>query len=182
MKTIIIRVANKTPATAEIKKISQKSLDDFETFWLPRIEVERQQDETYWNWLYKERLYGLRGNYETYAIECDLITQGMMLIETRNHRSRFDENRRLVYVAILQTAPWNLPNSKPEPLFRTVGAALLTFAKRRSKQLGYGGLVGLHSLPRAEKFYQKMNMIDCGQDEEKDGLAYFEWYKTGDSS
>lgn len=181
MKTRIVRVADQTAVPAEIKQVNQKSLDDFQTFWLPRIKVEQKQEEAYWDWVNKDRLYGSRGNYERYALECDLITQGMMLIETRNHRSRFDENRRLVYVSILQTAPWNLPNAQPEPLFRSVGAALLTFAKRRSKQLGYGELVGLHSLPRAEGFYRNMNMIDCGQDEEKDGLTYFEWYKSGGS-
>jgi hypothetical protein len=181
VRTKIFRVADRVSVPAEIKKFSQKNLDDFETFWLPRIEAERQEEETYWNWVSKYRLYGSSANYESYVIECDLITQGMMLIETRNHRSRFDKNRRLVYVATIQTAPWNLPNAQPKPLFRAVGSVLLSFAKRRSLQLGYDGLVGLHSLPRAEEFYRKISMIDCGQDEEKDGLTYFEWYKIGGS-
>jgi hypothetical protein len=37
-------------------------------------------------------------------------------------------------------------------------------AQLRSEELGYGGLVGLHSLPGAEAFYRKMGMIDGGAD------------------
>jgi hypothetical protein len=53
----------------------------------------------------------------------------------------------------------------------------LQFAKMRSEQLGYGGLVGLHSLPGAEMFYRKMGMNDCDLDEDYDNLRYFEWYE-----
>jgi len=47
----------------------------------------------------------------------------------------------------------------------------------RSEELGYGGLVGLHSLPNAEKFYRKMGMLEGGTDAAKENLTYFEWYR-----
>ncbi len=105
-----------------------------------------------------------------------------MLIETQNHRSRFDRRKRLVYVETLETAPWNRQNSQPAPQFQRVGTVLLRFAQWRSEQLGYNGIVGLHSLPESEIFYKNRNMIDTGKDPEKDNLTYFEWYKTGDKS
>lgn len=84
MKTKIFRVADQVFVPAEINKFSQKSLDDFETFWRSRIQPELQ-DEIYWNWLNKNRLYISRDNYEAYAIEDEdeQITQGMMLIQQR---------------------------------------------------------------------------------------------------
>jgi hypothetical protein len=77
----------------------------------------------------------------------------------------------------LATAPWNRL-SNPDPRgFRAVGSALFRFARFRSEELGYGELVGLHSLPAAEAFYRKLGMIDGGADAEKDNLTYFEWYR-----
>lgn len=49
------------------------------------------------------------------------------------------------------------------------------------KKFSQKNLDDFETLPRAEEFYRKINMIDCGQDEEKDGLTYFEWYKIGGS-
>jgi hypothetical protein len=85
--------------------------------------------------------------------------------------------RRLVYVHSLATAPWNRISNPDSNGFRAVGGALLRFAKLRSEELNYGGLVGLHSLPGAEVFYRKMGMIDGGFDSEKENLTYFEWYQ-----
>jgi hypothetical protein len=180
VKTKIFRVADQVFVPAEINKFSQKSLDDFETFWRSRIQ-SALQDEIYWNWLNKNRLYISRDNYEAYAIEneSERITQGMMLIETQNHRSTVDQRKRLVYVETLETAPWNRQSSEPAPQFKRVGTALLRFAQQRSQELGYGGIVGLHSLPESEVFYRNQNMMDCGQDPVKDNLTYFEWYKNG---
>ncbi|MCA6509674.1 MAG: hypothetical protein IM565_06605 [Pseudanabaena sp. M109S1SP2A07QC] len=113
-------------------------------------------------------------------MEYEKITQGMMLIETANHRSWFNPEVRLVYVATLETAPWNRFSFQSDPMFQRIGSNLLRFAKFRSQQLGYRGSVGLHSLPRAESFYEKLNMNNCGKDPDKDNLTYFEWYKSGE--
>jgi hypothetical protein len=56
-----------------------------------------------------------------------------------------------------------------------VGSVLLQFARERSFELGYGGLVGLHALSESVSFYAKMGMI--GGDPDRDGLPYFEWYR-----
>ena len=47
--------------------------------------------------------------------------------------------------------------------------------RQRSVDLGYGGRVGLHSLPEAEGFYQRQKMLEHGPDPEKDDLVYFEY-------
>ena len=53
----------------------------------------------------------------------------------------------------------------------------MEFARYRSEELKYDGLVGVHALLQAEEFYRRLGMIDCGVDSEKEQLVYFEWYK-----
>ena len=176
----ILHIASRLLVPAWLTKINQKHLDDFEMFWRYRTQ-STQEEESYWNWDTKNRIYLSNDNYEGYAIECEQITQGMILLETQNHRSWVKRENRLVYVQILETAPWNRRSFQPVPTFKLVGTMLLKFAQLRSEELGYRGLVGLHSLPKSESFYRQMQMIDCGEDEEKEKLTYFEWYKTESS-
>lgn len=105
----------------------------------------------------------------------------MMLIETQQHRSRITPGQPLVYVEALATAPWNRLAIIRPPELRGVGTALLLFARQRSLQLGYGGRVGLHALPRAERFYerQRMSRFDPNPEDYPDledkPLTYFEY-------
>ena len=51
----------------------------------------------------------------------------------------------------------------------------MTEAILQSIDEGFGGRIGLHSLPRAEKFYQEeWGMKSLGPDPKYDGLIYFE--------
>lgn len=49
----------------------------------------------------------------------------------------------------------------------------MAFARLRSVELGYRGLLELHSLSNVEGSYQRLNMPDYGHEPDKDGLAYF---------
>lgn len=174
----LIRVRDAASIVGSLCTLTIKHLIDFRTVWRERLRTSTDEDQ-YWDWEQKQRIYlsdGM-GIYEGYAIECEGLTQGMMLLQVRGCRSQVEPNRRLVYVQFLATAPWNrLSNPDPNG-FRAVGSALLRFARFRSEELGYGELVGLHSLPAAEMFYRKMGMIDGGADAEKENMTYFEWYR-----
>jgi hypothetical protein len=156
--------------------MTEKHLDDYESFWKNRLDQVEAADR-FFEWAWKKRIFVSSGDSEGYAIEYDNMTQGLMILRVRGKRSVFDENRRIVYVSRLSTAPWNRQDLQNPVRVRAVGGQLLQFARMRSEQLGYGGLVGLHSLPTSEIFYQKMNMIDCDLDEEYENLRYFEWYQ-----
>ncbi|MGF1522647.1 MAG: hypothetical protein ACFBSF_10065 [Leptolyngbyaceae cyanobacterium] len=176
MEIQLLRVRDGQTIDASLLPLNDQHLSDFETFWKNRL-LSSDEEDAYWDWNKKNRLYASDANYEKYAITCQQITQGLMMLEARGHRSWFEPNRRLVYVDYLATAPWNRPSIQNPPEYRSVGGILLKFARHRSEELGYGGLVGLHALPRAKKFYDKMGMIDCGEDPEKQNLTYFEWYR-----
>ena len=61
------------------------------------------------------------------------------------------------------------------PKFRGCGYVLITEAIRLSRQRGYNGRIGLHSLPQAEDFYRrKCGMTDLGEDTNYEGLHYLE--------
>ena len=86
-----------------------------------------------------------------------------------------DDRNPLVYVEYLASALWNRRSLEDPPFFEGVGIALLFFARQRSVELGYGGRVGLHSLPNSEAFYHRCNMPNYGPDPDKDELVYFEY-------
>lgn len=172
----LVRVRDNQLVDAVLLPLSNKHLSDFETLWKNRLAASGEED-SHWDWVKKNRIYTSSTNYEKYAIECNQITQGLMMIETEGYRSQFETHRRIVYVDYLSTAPWNRPTLQEPPEYRSVGSILLEFARYRSRELGHGGLVGLHALPRAERFYQKMGMINCGPDPDKQNLTYFEWYQ-----
>jgi hypothetical protein len=156
--------------------MAEKHLDDYESCWKNRLDQVEAVDR-FFEWAWKKRVLVSSGDSEGYAIEYEKMTQGLMMLRVRGKRSIFDENRRIVYVSRLSTAPWNRQDLQNPVRLRAVGGQLLQFARMRSHQLGYGGLVGLHSLPESEMFYNKMNMMDCDLDEEYDNLRYFEWYQ-----
>lgn len=164
------------PVDATLVPLHNKHLHDFETFWKNRLRSSSEED-SHWNWTKKNRLYTSASGFEKYAIECSQITQGLMMIAIRGHRSWVETEQRLVYVDYLATAPWNRPSIQNPPEYRLVGSTLLQFARYRSEELGYRGIVGLHALPRAARFYEKMGMMNCGPDSEKQNLTYFEWYR-----
>lgn len=175
----LIRVRDNTPVPAWLAILTPEHLNDFRTLWRERLRTSDDEDQ-YWDWEQKQRIY-LSGSslsfYEGYAIECEQITQGLMLLQTRGQRSQIEPTRSIVYIHSLATAPWNrITNPEPNG-FRAVGRAMLQFARYRSEELDYGGLVGLHSLPNAEPFYRKMGMIDGGTDASKENMTYFEWYR-----
>jgi hypothetical protein len=174
----LIRVRDRASVVGALVSLTRKHLDDFSIVWRERLKTSADEDQ-YWDWEQKQRIYlaGGMGIYEGYAIECEHLTQGMMLIQSRGYRSQIEPTRRLVYVHSLATAPWNRIMNPDLNGFRAVGGALLRFARLRSEELNYGGLVGLHSLPNAEVFYRKMGLIDGGADAAKENLTYFEWYR-----
>ena len=98
-----------------------------------------------------------------------------MMVETQLHGSRSAIGQRLVYIQYITSAPWNRKEIQRPPRYKGVGTALLRYARLRSVELGYGGRIGLHSLPTAERFYENQNMLNLGIDEEYENLTYFEF-------
>ncbi len=173
----LLRVKDDIAVDAKLLTLTDKHLDDFETFWKSRLQASNEEDG-HWNWIKKNQFTLFSSDYEKYAVECEQITQGLMMLEVSNYYSRNNPQQKIIYVDFLSTAPWNRISLKNPPDYKGVGLTLLSFAKQRSKQLGYEGRVGLHALPKAENFYKRRGMINFGFDTEKEDLIYFEWLKV----
>ena len=171
----LLRVADQTTVSARIEKISGKHISQFIDFWLPELE-KSQEEDGHWNWFSKFLSKKDRPSYEIYALECEQETQGLMMIEFDLHRSRLKpgNNKNLVYVEYLATAPWNRRSLSQQVKYKGSGTGLITFAISRSISLQYKGRVGLRALPRAERFYSKLGMIHVTDSQDQNRLKYFE--------
>ncbi|KYC37251.1 hypothetical protein WA1_47400 [Scytonema hofmannii PCC 7110] len=174
LKIELKRGIDNVPVEAYLVQLAQKHIDDYVNNWIKQLQLFNQEDK-YWDWVFKLRYIANQENREGYAVECLGQTQGLMMIETLLHGSRINIGKRLIYVDGIASAPNNRSAIQKPPQFKGVGTRLLNFARLRSVQLGYSGRVGLHSLPGAENFYDKQNMFNLGKDEEYEDLVYFEY-------
>ena len=111
--------------------------------------------------------------FRCFGIDACGAWQGLALAEARVEKHGSDS---LVYVYFLETAPWNLliPILEPRPLFLGVGTNLIVTCARFSIISGTEGRVGLHSLPQAMGFYERLGFENMGEDMDHEGLCYME--------
>jgi hypothetical protein len=118
-----------------------------------------------------------------FGITCEGRWQGVMLTKTIPHvaRLRPDQGKPLVYLDYLETAPWNwnIPELGQPGRFAAVGSVLFWRAVKQSEEEGFHGRVGLHALPQAVSFYERLGMTPFGPDPAKSGLPYFELSRQG---
>jgi hypothetical protein len=103
--------------------------------------------------------------------------QGLMMVKTAGCAARLppDGGQPLVYVDYLEVAPWNLRALTNTPRFGGIGVRLIEAAVRLSRDEGFHGRVGLHSLPQAEAFYRDTcRMVCLGADASYENLPYYE--------
>ncbi|NJL57029.1 GNAT family N-acetyltransferase [bacterium] len=180
----LLQVQDQQIVNAILTEVTDKHFEDARTLWEPILAGSGQDDE-YWNWVGKSRRSKLLPGDELYAIECEGITQGLMMLDVLKKRCQIESQlrRRLVYISALAAAPWNRPVITSPPTYKGVGGNLVDFAVARSHELGYQGRIGLHALPGALGFYRKLRigLLNCGPDlEEPDNLVYFETLRIDD--
>lgn len=136
-------------------------------------------ESLHWDWRRKAqelRLLAATG----FGIRCEDRWQGVMLTKTAGHVTRLTEGRGkpLVYIDYLEAAPWNwrVEAVGQVPPFRGVGSLLFHEAVVQSVEEGFHGRLGLHALPQAEGFYERVcGMSRVGADAAKQHLVYFEF-------
>ncbi len=183
---ILLERSTEADAPARIfRTLDQKNFDDFETLWRPMLKEARGRaaswegaakfdaQDSHWEWVEKaveaERIMGR----DTYAVECAGVTQGLMLINVGFGRLPDQRGKELIYIELLATAPWNRPKLTPDARYKGVGRVLVGTAISLSDDLGFGGCIGLHSLPQSEDWYRAGGFTDVKYDESKK-MRYFE--------
>lgn len=186
----LLDVARGVSEAAELAHaIAEQHLADWEGEWLPALynAIQRLKQDgvarwhwpqsRHWNWRNKvNALHGMLAS-PGFAIVCNGLTQGLMIVDTATHRCRIDvqNGRHLVYVEYVENAPWNRPELFAPPRYRGVGSILIRAAVALSEELEFRGRIGLHSLPQADRFYARTcGMTDLGTDPKQEDLRYFE--------
>jgi len=141
--------------------------------WSEAAEADAQDG----HWLWREKATAalrLMGK-DSYSVECDGQTQGLMLVDsTKFARLEVQKGRDLVYIELLATAPWNRTNLIANARFKGVGRVLVSEALSLSFDLGSRGRLGLHSLAGSESWYRDVaGFTDVAFDADK-GMRYFE--------
>jgi hypothetical protein len=146
------------------------------------VDPKLQPRHWHWNWENKEiqlKQFGV----SFYGIEYAGQLQGLMKVDLAKHAARIptQTGEGLAYIDYLEVAPWNIREIASElgqeQRFGVVGVNLYAAAVLLSKEAGFEGCVGLHSLPhpKTEQFYQKTcRMLPLQRDKAKEDLLYLE--------
>lgn len=156
-----------------------RAFDDCEERLLTgQLDQEDMHEDAHWQW--ERKIAQRRGKlgFESYCIEFQGRVEGMLILNfLATCRLPNQAGKDLVYLEYLATAPWNRHIRDQRPRFRRVGYFLFRAALQVSLENDLKGRIGLHSLPKAERFYRdKIGMTDMGPDHNPPhrGLRYFE--------
>lgn len=135
-----------------------------------------QPEDQHWDWKVKAEAWRPVLGYHSFALTCGGGLQGLMWVcDFKSARLPAQFGKPVVYVEFLASAPWNRAEIQTPPRYRGVGTVMIAAAIELSRELGYRGRIGLHSLPRAERFYREAcQMTELGYDAADEGLMYYE--------
>lgn len=133
-------------------------------------------EDAHWVWEKKVSATSRLLSYGAVGIEYEAQIQGLMLYKSDGEFARLGEQkgRPLVYVWFLASAPWNLEAVTKQPKFAGVGTVMIRAAIQVSLELDFKGRIGLHSLPRAEAWYDRRGFTAVGIDPTKQHMKYYE--------
>lgn len=177
VKIIDGRTDDRPTTLAElVRDLPAADLERVEAVWREareRLVSLTPVDHAHWDWRNKADSVEA-GLHRLVAVESEGEPQGMMAVQ-RAPRAALLGGGQAVYVDYLEVAPWNLRTPATSPRFLGVGTVLLADAVRLGVESGFGGRVGLHSLPQAEPFYARCRMTCLGTDPGYYDLTYFEY-------
>jgi hypothetical protein len=140
----------------------------------------QKPEDSHWDWRRKARAVSGFLGYQSFALLCGEELQGLMMTnDIASARLREQFGKPLLYLEFVATAPWNRPKLQDPPRYRGVGSVFILAAIEASREAGFKGRVGLHSLSEAESFYeQKCGFMRLGADSSHQNLTYFEMTET----
>ncbi|MDF5737889.1 MULTISPECIES: GNAT family N-acetyltransferase [unclassified Nostoc] len=150
---------------ALITPISDKHIEEIELIWKPQLSSQSALDQNFNITKYLNQ----PNIYEVYVLTCENNLQGIIVLSFNRCASSLKSTEKLVYLNLVNVAPWNRIFLEENRRYKGVGSSLVVFGISRSIELGFEGRVGLHSLEEAENFYRHLGFVDLGYD-----LSYLE--------
>ncbi len=192
---LLDRQLGKTVELSLWQPVVDRHARDFERHWRPVFDAHIEQiqrtggdiaaavalrnlQDAHWEWGRKAHLIEGRLDWQSFAVEADGATQGLMFVKTQGFaREPSQKGKPLVLIELLATAPWNRPTLAATPRFKGIGRLLLAAAISLSMHEEFGGRIGLHALPQADEWYRvNCGMTDLGMDDNH--MRYFEMTDT----
>jgi hypothetical protein len=138
---------------------------------LAKVLESIQMDDGHWDW-FKKAYLKTGEEYNWFFFCVDEIPQAACLIFHPKKSALHDG--KIFYIEYVAVAPWNRVNPMVSRKFKGIASIVIRYAINYAKNtlnLAYG--FSLHSLPKAEEYYEKIGMtrqahLDDGQ------LPYFE--------
>ncbi len=149
----------------------QKELNEIEMRW--GVERKRLPDvieHSGWKW---DRKIGHKG-YRLVAIMNGKECEGLLAAKKLLWPGIKDGLPRL-YIAYIETAPWNNEKHPEGQTHRGVGTNLMIGAIQMSLQTEARGGICLHSLDQSRRIYRKWGMSSFGRDAKFEDMTYFEF-------
>jgi len=122
------RHTNAFEAATVFQGIVEKNLEDFEATWKPamadRMPTPANQadliaaniQDRHWDWRQKAQLTDKLLEYQSFAVEANEMTQGLMITSSISFcRLPGQKAKPLIYVDFLAAAPWNRTNFTNTP-------------------------------------------------------------------
>jgi hypothetical protein len=168
-----ITVDHLRQATQDWKPVSDSYVRELIANGAPSTDLPQSR---HWDWDKKMAAVGNLLAYRSFAITRNGRLEGLMIAKTEGYRARekSQAGQHMVYVDYVETAPWNRPRVVARPELGGVGSSFVAVAIKLSRDEGFHGRIGLHSLPQSEAFYRRIGMIDLGPDATKQNLRYLE--------
>jgi hypothetical protein len=199
LRTSITVLDNASASVVKAELYDEVTVDDFletQREWRPYVQraaaalarqgsMELIPQHLHWDWTSKTPQLDLLAN-SFVGLRVGSSLEGIMKLQLVGDfcQARLPEQKgqSLLYVDYLEAAPWNL---KPlmdalglQPRFNGIGSRLIRHAVEMSKEEGFSGRLGLHSLPLSENFYRNVcGMTPVGRDPSKQNLLWCEYTK-----
>jgi hypothetical protein len=199
VKQIVTVLESETDSLVEAELDSAVTVDDLlatQREWRPYAikaatalarqgSMELIPQHLHWDWTSKAPQLDLLAN-SFVGLRIAGSLQGIMKLQLIGDfcRARLPEQKgqSMVYLDYLESAPWNL---KPlmdalgqQTRYSGIGSRLVRQAVKMSVEEGFGGRLGLHSLPLTESFYRNVcGMTAVGRDPSKQNLLWCEFTK-----
>lgn len=147
------------------------SSQDFDEAELETVLDSIQTEDSHWNW-FKKSLNTRSNEYVWFYIYAEGKPQGACLVYHPKESALCPGD--IFYVEFVAVAPWNRSCIVRQRKYKNIGTILIVAALKYSiRTLGLRPGFSLHSLPQANGYYMKLEMIPIPS-LDKELLSYFE--------
>ena len=152
----------------EVAEYIEKNFEENE---FSNIFAQMQVEDYHWEWLSKSLVYR-SDEYKWFYLKTENNIEAACL--AYHPKKSAVDSKDIFYIEFIAVAPWNRESPMSPKKLKGVGSTLLRAAvKYLVNSLGLTYRFGLHALPQARGYYQKIGMdyLPIG---DKDSLEYFE--------